>query len=75
MAELIKKFKEVFSINPDESINPISKIRIGVANLGPNFTIKNKRTIFSGINIHENIGKDILYEMDGETLVIKSFKD
>ncbi len=63
-------FDSVFIKNPDGSLKPKQRIRVGGVELGPGVSFR-KGVAFGGIDFTEFIHRDLEVETDGEILVIK----
>lgn len=63
-------FWQVFKINPDGSLEPLRRVRIGGVEfgLGVRFT---RGVSFSGIDLFQFIGNDLEIEVQGEIVIIK----
>ena len=64
------KFDSVFLKNPDGSLTPKQRIRVGGVELSTGVTFR-KGVAFGGIDFTQFIDRDIEVETDGQILVIK----
>ncbi|MGH9824017.1 MAG: hypothetical protein ACREDR_12290 [Blastocatellia bacterium] len=62
-------FSQVFQTNPDGSISPRSRVRIGSAEFGPGASFR-PGVAFSGVDIAAMAGRDLAITRDGDIVVI-----
>lgn len=65
-----KNFYEIFKINPDGSIEPLRRIRIGGVEFGPGVRFS-RGVAFSGIDLTLYIGRDFDAEELNGILILK----
>jgi len=64
-----RNFYEVFRTNPDNSLEPLHRVRIGGVEFGPGVKLSGG-VRFGGIDLTKYIGRDLEIETDGDTWVI-----
>jgi len=63
-------FYQIFRVNPDGSIEPLSVVRIGGVQFGPGVRFS-RGVSFGGIDLSLYVGRDFLVEEQDNILVIK----
>lgn len=63
-------FWQIFKTNPDSSLEPIRRVRIGGAEFGPGVRFT-KGVSFSGIDLTQYVGRDFDTEEQDGVLVLK----
>jgi len=64
-----KTFYEVFKINPDNSLEPLRRVKIGGVEFGPGVKFSGG-VRFGGIDFTKYIGRDLEIEVEGDLWVI-----
>jgi len=63
-------FFQIFKVNSDSSIEPSKIVRIGGVQFGPGVRF-GRGVSFSGIDLSQYIGRDLLVEEQGDVLIVK----